>query len=68
MYFNKNEFPTLKFGGLHSKHHRARGPSKNHHLRFDPKLGNGVFEISHIPCACVACISMIDKPWINGIP
>ena len=21
-----------------------------------------------IPCACVACISMLDKPWISGIP
>ena len=21
-----------------------------------------------IPCACVVCTSMIDKPWISGIP
>ena len=46
----------------------ARGLSKHHHLRFDPKLDNGVYEIIHIPCACVACISMLEKTWISGIP
>ena len=42
--------------------------SKHYPLRFDPKLGNGVCEICRIPCACVACTSMLDKPWIYGIP
>ena len=28
----------------------------------------GVCEIRRIPCACVACTSMLDKPWISGIP
>ena len=27
----------------------------------------GEFEIRRIPCACVACTSMLDKPWIYGI-
>ena len=42
--------------------------SKNYHLRFDPTLGNGVCAILRIPCACVACTSMLEKPWIHGIP
>ena len=28
----------------------------------------GVCEIRLIPCACVACTSMLDKPCISGIP
>ena len=27
----------------------------------------GVCAIIHIPCACVACTSMLYKPWISGI-
>ena len=42
--------------------------SNHYHLRFDPKLGNGVCVIFHIPCACVAYTSMLDKLWISGIP
>ena len=61
MYCNINQFPTLPFGGPHSKPHGARGLSKHYNFRFDPKLGIGL-------CACVACTSMLDKPWIYGIP
>ena len=25
-------------------------------------------QIRLIPCDCVACASMLDKPWISGIP
>ena len=53
---------------VHTAKLMARGLGKHHHLRFDPKLDNGVYEILHIPCACVACISMLGKPWISGIP
>ena len=28
----------------------------------------GVCAICRIPCDCVACTSMVDKPWISGIP
>ena len=28
----------------------------------------GICTIIRIPCACVACTSMLDKPWISGIP
>ena len=27
----------------------------------------GICEIFRILCACVVCISMLDKPWISGI-
>ena len=55
IYFNTNQFPALNFCGPHSKPHGARGLSKHYHLRFDPKLGNGVCATRRIPCACVAC-------------
>ena len=68
MYCNKNQFPELPFCGPHSKPYVTRGLSKNHHLRFDPKLGDGICEICLIPCACVAFTSILDKPWISVIP
>ena len=67
MYCNTNQLPELPFCGPHSKTHGARGLSKHYHLCFDPKLGMGVCTIRRIPCACVACTSMLDKPWISGI-
>ena len=68
MYCNINKFPALTFCGPHSKPLGARGLSKHYHLRFDPKLGNGVCTILRITCAYVACTSMLDKPWISYIP
>ena len=68
IYCNTNQFPALTFCGPHSKPHGARGLSKNYHLRFDPKLAMGVCAICRIPCAFVACTSMLEKPWISGIP
>ena len=41
---------------------------KHYHLRFGPKLGMGICAIGCITCACVACASMLDKPWISGVP
>ena len=54
IYWNTNKFPALTFCGPH--------------LHFDPKLGNSVCEICRIPCACVACTSILDRPLISGIP
>ena len=34
---------------------------------FDKNIGNGICAIRRIPCACVTCTSMLDKPWISGI-
>ena len=67
MNCNTNQFPELLFSGPHSKPHGARGLSKYYHLRFDPKLGMGVSAIHRIPCASVACTSMLDTTWISGI-
>ena len=68
MYCNKNQFPELSFCGPHSKPHGARDSSKHYHFRFDPKLGIGIYAIRRVPCACVVCTSMLDKPSISGIP
>ena len=68
MYCNKNQFPELQFNVPHSKPHGVRGLSKYYHLHLDPKLGNGVCAILRIPCVCVVCTSMLEKPWISGIP
>ena len=59
MFRNKNQLPELPFCGPHSKPHGARGLSKHYHLRFYPKLGNGICEILRIPCDCVACKSIL---------
>ena len=67
MYCNTNQFPSLLFCGPHSKPHGTRGLDNHYHFRFYPKLGMGVCAIRRIPCACVACTSMLDKPWISGI-
>ena len=67
MYCDTNQFPTLPFYGSHPNTHGERGLSKHHHLRFDPNLGHGICAIRRIPCACVACTSMLDQPWIYGI-
>ena len=67
MYCNTNQFPELSFSGTHSKPHGARVLSNNYHLRFDPKLGMGVYKICRILCGCVGFKSMLDKPWISGI-
>ena len=61
-YCNTNQFPELSFSGPHSKPHGARGLSNHYNLRFDPKLGMGLFAIRRIPCDSIACISMLDKP------
>ena len=68
MYCNTNQLPGLLFCVPHSKPHGARGVNKHDHLCFDQKLCIGVCEILHIPCSCVACTSIINKPWISGIP
>ena len=36
-------------------------------LYFDPKLGHVICEIRRIACSCVACKSILDRPWIYGI-
>ena len=68
MYCDTNQFPALPFCGPHPKPRGSRGLIKHYHFCFDPKLGHGICVICRIPCACVACTSMLDKLWIYGIP
>ena len=67
IYCDTNQFPTLQLCGPNPKPPGARGLIKHYHLRFYPKLGYGICATHRIPCACVACTSMLDKPWISGI-
>ena len=68
IYFDINQFPALPFCGSHSNPWGSKGLSKHYHLRFDPKLGHGICMILRIPCACVSCSTILDQPWIYGIP
>ena len=67
MYCDTNQFPALTFCGSHTKPHGARGLDKHYHIRFDPNLDHGIFEIFRITCAYVACASMLGQPWISGL-
>ena len=68
IYCNANQFTALPFCGPHSKPHGARGLSNHYRLLFYTRLGHVVCAIRHILCVCVAFTSMLDKPWISGIP
>ena len=63
-YYDTSQFPALPFCGPHTKPHRARMLINDYHLRFDPKLGHGICANCRILCACVACTSILDQPWI----
>ena len=52
---------------LPSKSSWSKGGGKHYHLRFDPNIGHGICVIWRIPCVCVSCTSMLDKPWISGV-
>ena len=67
MYCDTNKLPKSPFFGSHPKHHGSRGLSKHYHLRFDTKLGHGIFAILRIPCACIGCTSILYKPYIYGL-
>ena len=67
MYCDTNQFPTLPFCGSNPKPHGSRVLGKHYHLRFDTNLGHGICAIFRIPCACVACTSILGQPWISGI-
>ena len=60
------KFHALSFCVPHATPHGVRGLSKHHHLRLDPKSGNGKCEIIRIPCVCIALTNMLDKTWVIG--
>ena len=67
-FFYNNQFPALPFCGPYPKPRGARELSKHYRLRLDKKLFHGICEILYIPCSCVGCTSILNKPWISGIP
>ena len=67
MYCETNQLPELPYYRYHPKPYGARGLGKHYHIRFDPNLGNGICPIFRIPCAFVACTSMLDQQWISGL-
>ena len=67
-YCDTNQFPALPFCGSNPKPYGSRGLGKHYHLPFDPNLGHVICAILRIPCACVSCTSMLDQPWISGVP
>ena len=67
MYCDTNQLPTFTFCGSHPKPHRERGLGKNYHLSFDPNICHGICAIHRIPCACVVCTPMLNKPCTLGI-
>ena len=68
MYCELNQFPSLQFLDPHNKIHVVHSLGKNFHMYFDSKLGYGMCEIHHIPCACPTCTSMLDQTWDLGMP
>ena len=67
MYCDTNQFAVLPFCGSHPNPRGARGLVKHYHIHFDPNLGDGICAIFRIPCAFVACTSILDHPWIAGV-
>ena len=68
MYYDTNQFLAFPFCGTHPKPHVERGLSMHYNLRFDTKLGHEICAIRRITCACVGFTSILDTPWISGIP
>ena len=60
IYCDTNKLPQLPFCGPHANPRVSRGFSKHYHLRFDTKIVHGICVIFRIPCACIACTSMLD--------
>ena len=45
---------------VHKQNYYVRGLSSHYHMRFDPKLGYGIFAIHHIPYAFDECKTIVD--------
>ena len=60
-------FTALKFCVWHAKTHGVQYLIKQYHLEFDSKLVYGTCAIGRIPCAFVAYINMLEKPYYPGV-
>ena len=67
MYCATDQFHEFQFLGPQKKPHGVYGLGKHYHMCFDPKLGHGMCEIRHIPCACNPCTSMLEQSWDPGM-
>ena len=67
MSFEITQLPALTFCGLHMKPHGLIRLSEHYNLCIDPELDHGKCEIQQIPCVCVACTNMLDKPLAPSV-
>ena len=68
MYCSTNHFPRFQFFGPHNKPHFVRGLVEHYRMCFYPKIGHGTCAIRRIPFYCTLCTSIIEQPWVTGIP
>ena len=59
IFCHANQFSSFPFCVPHTKPQDVRGLSKQYHMRFDPKLGHGIYAIHCINCAYAEFTSML---------
>ena len=62
MICKSTQFTELPFSVTHTKPHGFCGLSKHYHFGLGTKLGQDICLILRIPCAFLACKSMLEKP------
>ena len=68
MFCDATQFLSFKYVSPYTKPNVVRGLSKHYHMLLDPKLWQVICSIRQITCACFECMSMVDKPWVPGLP
>ena len=48
-FCNTNQFPSLPFGGPHTKPHGVKGFINHHHMKFYPEMVHDIIVIRRIP-------------------
>ena len=38
-----------------------------YHIRCDPDLGEGFYDIRQIPCSCTGCVEKLSNPWLPNL-
>ena len=60
-------FYFINVFGQNTKHNGVQGLSKPYNIILDTKMGHGKSDMQQITCTCVACNSMLYKPWTPGV-
>ena len=60
-----NASPRIIIFSPHEKPHGVKGLSKHYYFQLD-QIGHGKCVIIQIPCACISCTHMLDKPFVVG--